>query len=603
MLDKANIVFITHSTGGIVTRQMLVTHSDLFKNKRVGLLLYASPSTGSKDANRLSLLAEITKNEMGQELQWNHPYLENLDAEFKNLVNDDTIPGLIGQEYLENHFVIKWFMSFEKKELVEKGSGGRYFGEPLRLPDTDHFSAVKPYGERHPAHRYLQNFYRDVFLKKQHPACLTPPLFKLHFRVADNPALSVQPRFDAKPPVRLNLMFKQDEPKTNEFEPIEIARQLLPDPHYREAIRLPCIDHAFQGQFTRLASNSVLDKKFGYAPTRICFLRSDAPVHSGKVALECIEGIGCRPDKKRNEIIAQQCLAKKSNVRAPTRAWYHLLISPAHAQRTDDQSVMPRWIVPSLKTLNKMADAERPGFTEFAIRSKKLKDLDVADAVSHAVTVNDIPVLIDGWPAHEVRSRFEASKGLDLQFAMQNLGFTGAHKGRERLAIDLRFWSGDKVVLKVRLDRWYTALRNAGPQTVKIGYAGIATWSGTYRGPLHPDKYEIFLKSSKDIDTLQNYKDSFDELGFRFRDRPVVAVLRPKLPPNEWHGVVLGLRLPTGQIRFTYDRKLADAVCHWALAERAKPAYRQYIRHDIYRFENQPRAPGVPKFIPCQDIR
>ena len=163
VLDKRNIVFITHSTGGIVVRHMLVRHASDFRNKNVGLALIASPSVGSRDASRLNWLAEFAKQKLGQQLQWNHPFLEELDKDFKNLVDQREIPGLVGAEAIENHFIIKWLRVIDKKVLVESSSAGRYFGEPIRLANTDHFSAVKPDSRQHPAYRFLRNFYEKKF--------------------------------------------------------------------------------------------------------------------------------------------------------------------------------------------------------------------------------------------------------------------------------------------------------------------------------------------------------------------------------------------------------------------------------------------------------
>ena len=164
LLGKKNILFITHSTGGIVVRHMLVKHKESFKDKVVGLALIASPSVGSKDADRLKYLAELTKNKMGEELRWNNPFLEELDKDFKNLIDKREIKNLVGVEAVENHFILKRLIYFDKKVLVESSSGGRYFGEPFRLADTDHISIVKPSNESHPTYLLLLSFYNSKFL-------------------------------------------------------------------------------------------------------------------------------------------------------------------------------------------------------------------------------------------------------------------------------------------------------------------------------------------------------------------------------------------------------------------------------------------------------
>jgi hypothetical protein len=66
VLDKPNIIFITHSTGGIVVRHMLYRETAAFADKKVGLVLIASPSIGSRDAGRLSLIAKVAKLGLGK---------------------------------------------------------------------------------------------------------------------------------------------------------------------------------------------------------------------------------------------------------------------------------------------------------------------------------------------------------------------------------------------------------------------------------------------------------------------------------------------------------------------------------------------------------
>ena len=164
LLDRQNIIFIAHSTGGIVVRHLLVRHAHEFRDHNIGLVLIASPSVGSRDADRLAWLADLANQELGKQLQWNHPFLEELDKDFKNLVDKRDIPGLVGAEAIENHFIVKWYGIFRKRVLVEEQSAGRYFGEPRRLANTDHFSAVKPDSRRHPAYTFFRSFYETKFL-------------------------------------------------------------------------------------------------------------------------------------------------------------------------------------------------------------------------------------------------------------------------------------------------------------------------------------------------------------------------------------------------------------------------------------------------------
>jgi triacylglycerol esterase/lipase EstA (alpha/beta hydrolase family) len=154
-LSKSQLVFVCHSTGGIVVRYMLVNHSSAFREKKIGLLLIASPSGGSQLARLFRGIARLYNNRLFQQLEWDSWSLRNLDQEFKNLRNDRTIPGLVGMEAREARFVYghRWLPNISL--VVSDESAGRYFGAARLLPDTDHSTAVKPNSRFHPAHTLL----------------------------------------------------------------------------------------------------------------------------------------------------------------------------------------------------------------------------------------------------------------------------------------------------------------------------------------------------------------------------------------------------------------------------------------------------------------
>lgn len=164
VIDKRKIVFVTHSTGGIVVRQLLVNHPDQFLGKKVGLVLIASPSLGSKTASRLRALANWFKNKMARQLQWNSEYLVQLDEAFKMLINEQKIPGLIGIEAIENHSIVPG-----GEPLVDGVSGARYFGKLTILGGKDHFEAVKPTHVEDEPHKFLRYFFQERFLKEPLP--------------------------------------------------------------------------------------------------------------------------------------------------------------------------------------------------------------------------------------------------------------------------------------------------------------------------------------------------------------------------------------------------------------------------------------------------
>lgn len=158
-----NIVFICHSTGGMVVRYLLTRDTEEFADKNIGLVLIASPSFGSYLANVVKFLMVLYHQKLGRQLEWGNESLEDLDDRFKSLVGDRAIPHLVGVEAFENHFIIHRTFLPDSTVVVEKESAARYFAEPRRLRATDHFTAVKPSSRRHPAYELLLDFYVRKF--------------------------------------------------------------------------------------------------------------------------------------------------------------------------------------------------------------------------------------------------------------------------------------------------------------------------------------------------------------------------------------------------------------------------------------------------------
>ena len=170
VMDKPGIVFVCHSMGGIVVRYVMERHREAFEAKRVGLVLIASPSYGSVQADRLAWLAALYNQEQGLHLKWGDALLQDLDSRFKDLVDSRTIRDLVGVEACENYFILhrKWLP--DKNIVVTEESAGRYFGAAKMLRGTDHFTAIKPDGPRHPTHELIVDFWRRYnSLKSQGP--------------------------------------------------------------------------------------------------------------------------------------------------------------------------------------------------------------------------------------------------------------------------------------------------------------------------------------------------------------------------------------------------------------------------------------------------
>lgn len=165
-IDKQNIIFVAHSLGGVVARYLLESNSSAFAHKNVGLVLIASPSFGSEDADRLAWLTDYFRQTQGRELQWGSDFLKDLDARFKRMLDDQRIEHLSGVEGIEHHvtFPGRWFrLWWDREVVVTAESAARYFGPGEILPGTDHISAAKPISRRHPSYNLLYDFMAGKF--------------------------------------------------------------------------------------------------------------------------------------------------------------------------------------------------------------------------------------------------------------------------------------------------------------------------------------------------------------------------------------------------------------------------------------------------------
>lgn len=162
-IERETIVFVCHSTGGLVTRYLLERFYYLFQDKNIGLVLIASPALGSVYANRFSGLARLFNQRLGLQLRWLGDSVRELDDRFRDLVDSRRLPVLVGVEAYEARFIgprwLAWMFRTLFPRVVEPLSAGRYFRAPRLLAETNHFSCVKPTSRDHPAHKLLVEFW------------------------------------------------------------------------------------------------------------------------------------------------------------------------------------------------------------------------------------------------------------------------------------------------------------------------------------------------------------------------------------------------------------------------------------------------------------
>ena len=162
LFESEQIIFVAHSLGGIVARKFLVERAtELIRMKiDVGLFLLASPSLGAAYANWLSPLARFLGHAQADALRFgqNNVWLNDLDKEFQNIKEAGELK-IKGKELIEDKFIV--LKKILRKQLVEPFSGARYFGEPFKVPGSDHFSIAKPASSEAIQHRLLCQFIKD----------------------------------------------------------------------------------------------------------------------------------------------------------------------------------------------------------------------------------------------------------------------------------------------------------------------------------------------------------------------------------------------------------------------------------------------------------
>jgi pimeloyl-ACP methyl ester carboxylesterase len=162
---KRHIVFVGHSMGGIIARRFIVTHqTKLIQNKtEIGLFLVASPSLGSKDANALFFIGRLGQNSQAAALRFSQSniWLNDLHDEFRTLKESGTLP-IKGKELVEDETITLKKLFGLRRQIVEPWSAATYFGEPFKIPRSNHSSIAKPKDADEPQCKALTHFLKQM---------------------------------------------------------------------------------------------------------------------------------------------------------------------------------------------------------------------------------------------------------------------------------------------------------------------------------------------------------------------------------------------------------------------------------------------------------
>jgi pimeloyl-ACP methyl ester carboxylesterase len=174
-LDCPRIVFVMHSTGGLVVRELLVRYGEDFRGRKVGLQMVASPSLGSDYADWLLRLSRAYNNKMAQQLAKSDPYLAGLDDRFRNAVEKNTQERgycLKVMDLIETKFIGSSWLNPIFPQVVPESAAGKYSGNAHRIANTNHFTIAAPADSDSDSHVWLKNFLSE-FAKLECP--MVPP--------------------------------------------------------------------------------------------------------------------------------------------------------------------------------------------------------------------------------------------------------------------------------------------------------------------------------------------------------------------------------------------------------------------------------------------
>ena len=167
------IIFIVHSLGGLLIKQMLRSARDMAKEyqnivkKTVGIVFFATPHSGSNLANYTKYIENILKRTISaQELERNDPGLLDINKWFRNNVEEMSIEILVFFETQKTQ-LIGWkilnIFGINKILVVEPSSSDPGISGVTPIPiDADHINICKPEDIDSTAYTNTKKFIQNI---------------------------------------------------------------------------------------------------------------------------------------------------------------------------------------------------------------------------------------------------------------------------------------------------------------------------------------------------------------------------------------------------------------------------------------------------------
>ena len=164
-LGERPLIFITHSMGGLVVKQMLRNaqdYGDSFWKRMVeqtkGIVYIATPHSGAGVASLMKFLGIITSVNL-KELEANHPRLLELNRVHRSNEKLEQIPIKVFGENLKTN----GFMVVDRTTL----DPGRKEVTPIILPEENHISISKPQSKDARIYREVRTFIKRCLRNSQ----------------------------------------------------------------------------------------------------------------------------------------------------------------------------------------------------------------------------------------------------------------------------------------------------------------------------------------------------------------------------------------------------------------------------------------------------
>ena len=233
-LSKQRLVFVCHSQGGIVVREMLRSFPEKFKGKKIGVVLCGSPSWGSLWATFLAPVVFLIRFRQASALTWGARSLVHLDRAFSRLLEKRDLD-------IEGMSLVETRGPFHTPKIVGEASATRYFSTWYRIPHSTHGEIVKPKDTGELSYEYLRQFGVDYHF-----------LTRTRFKEA---CAEVRSAMDV-----LNQAYAHPETPERRTSAISVLRQ-----HTYQALELADKDYgSLQVQLTRML-NATLDANGNWA--------------------------------------------------------------------------------------------------------------------------------------------------------------------------------------------------------------------------------------------------------------------------------------------------------------------------------------------------